>query len=137
MQKTGHLNTRQFNFLTYGVKPSWFTTAQQVPTPSLRLEIYLTFNCFFISWLLLGLIPIYTVIHFILIHGYISFIFHHWNAITLLITRIIGIQDCLHVTHYFIILLNGVVYLDRLLGARHCISRPATGCLSYTHILSR
>ena len=30
------------------------------------------------------------------------------NAITLLITRIIGIQDCLHVTHYFINLIEGL-----------------------------
>ena len=28
-------------------------------------------------------------------------------------------------------------YLDWLLGARHCISPPAIGCSSYTHILSR
>ena len=38
-------------------------------------------------------------------------------------------------------LLNNIVKwgcnLDRLSGARYCISRPAIGCLSYTHILSR
>ena len=28
-------------------------------------------------------------------------------------------------------------YLDQLSGVRYCISRPAIGCLSYTHILSR
>ena len=39
----------------------------------------------------------------------------------LLITRIIGIHDYLHVTHYFIISLNGVVYLDGLLVAQYCI----------------
>ena len=50
---------------------------------------------------------------------------HQRNAITLLITRIIGIQDCLHVTHYFVISSNGVVYLDRLSGAHYCISRSA------------
>ena len=35
------------------------------------------------------------------IHGYISFIIHYRNAFILLITRIIGIQDCLHVTTCF------------------------------------
>ena len=45
-----------------------------------------------------------------------------------------GIQDCLHVTYYFIISSNGVVYLDRLSGARYYVSRPANGCSSYTHI---
>ena len=62
-----------------------------------------------------------------------QFIFHQQNAITFLITRIIGIQD------FFPLILssNGVVHLDQLSGAWYCISRPAIGCLSYTHILSR
>ena len=34
-------------------------------------------------------------------------------------------------------MLNGVVYLDQLLGARLCKSRPAKECSSYTHILLR
>ena len=32
---------------------------------------------------------------------------------------------------------NGVVYLDGLSGAWYCISRPAKGCSSYTHLLLR
>ena len=54
------------------------------------------------------------------------------NAITFLITRIIGIPGLL-----LLILTNGVVYLDRLSNARYCISQPANGCTSYTHILSQ
>ena len=34
----------------------------------------------------------------------------------------------------FLISSNGVVYLDWLSGAPHCISWPANGCSSYTHI---
>ena len=36
--------------------------------------------------------------------------------------------------HITLILWNGVAYLDRLSGAYHCMSRPANGCSSYTHI---
>ena len=47
-----------------------------------------------------------------------------------------SLTECYH-TYYFNILLNGVVNLDRLSGAWYCISWPAKGCSSYTHILSR
>ena len=31
--------------------------------------------------------------------------------------------------------MHGVVYHDWQLGARYCVSQPATGCSSYTHII--
>ena len=39
--------------------------------------------------------------------------------------------------HCILIWLNGVVHLNWLSGAQYCISRPAKGCSSYTHILSQ
>ena len=52
---------------------------------------------------------------------------------TFFITRIIGIQGLLRCWTLLLILSNGVVYLDWLLGALYCISHPANGCSSYTH----
>ena len=46
-----------------------------------------------------------------------------------------GIQDCFHVTNYFIISLNGVVFIDRISGARYCISQPVIWCSSYDGIV--
>ena len=74
-------------------------------------------------------IPIYTRIHFIhisLVECYYTFNNKdHWDP---------GLFTFLHITLQSS---NGVLYLDRLSGAQHCISWPAIGCSSYTHILSR
>ena len=37
------------------------------------------------------------------------------------------------IVHFWLIHINSS-YLDRLSGAHYCISRPANGCTSYTHI---
>ena len=59
---------------------------------------------------------------------------------TFLVTRIIGIPGLLRCCTLLLILLSGVVYLDRLSGVQYCISRPAnaTGARhTHTHILSQ
>ena len=43
-------------------------------------------------------------------------------------------QELFNMLHSTLILSNGVAYLERLSGARYCMSRPVNRCSSYKHI---
>ena len=63
-----------------------------------------------------------------------SWLLYLWLMIIVLITRIIGIPRLFRCCTLLFISSNGVVNLDQLLVAWYCISQPANGCSSYTHI---